>query len=133
MYHSSRPFFCPPSKHPKSFFRSAILLFVHSSRPPFFPSPILTVRKPKLFRGLRSSRPLHFLRPTSIVYEPKPPFEKKKTENLKFLHRKCQSFGRLLYRKTQSLVSAITFKIHQDKSPFSVKPLLFLNRHQTEK
>uniref|UniRef100_A0A0A0KGC4 Cas1p 10 TM acyl transferase domain-containing protein n=1 Tax=Cucumis sativus TaxID=3659 RepID=A0A0A0KGC4_CUCSA len=30
-------------------------------------------------------------------------------------------------------VSAITtFKIHQDKSPFSVKPLLFLNRHQTE-
>ncbi|XP_022930546.1 protein REDUCED WALL ACETYLATION 2-like isoform X1 [Cucurbita moschata] len=31
------------------------------------------------------------------------------------------------------MVSAITsFKIHLDKSPFSVKPLLFLNRHQTE-
>lgn len=31
------------------------------------------------------------------------------------------------------IVSAITtFKIHLDKSPFSVKPLLFLNRHQTE-
>uniref|UniRef100_A0A9I9D3K9 Uncharacterized protein n=1 Tax=Cucumis melo TaxID=3656 RepID=A0A9I9D3K9_CUCME len=101
--YSFRSFFCPPSKHPKSFFRSAILLFVHSSRPPFFPSPILTVRKPKLFCRLRSSRPLHFRRPTSIVYEPKPPFEKKKTENFKFLHRKCQSFGRLLYRKTQSL------------------------------
>ncbi|XP_023548235.1 protein REDUCED WALL ACETYLATION 2-like isoform X1 [Cucurbita pepo subsp. pepo] len=31
------------------------------------------------------------------------------------------------------LVAAITsFKIHLDKSPFSVKPILFLNRHQTE-
>ncbi|XP_008793352.1 protein REDUCED WALL ACETYLATION 1-like [Phoenix dactylifera] len=31
------------------------------------------------------------------------------------------------------IVSAMTsFKIHQDKSPFSGKPILYLNRHQTE-
>lgn len=31
------------------------------------------------------------------------------------------------------IVSTVTsFKIHLDKSPFSVKPILFLNRHQTE-
>lgn len=31
------------------------------------------------------------------------------------------------------IVSAMaTFKIHHDKSPFSVKPILYLNRHQTE-
>lgn len=31
------------------------------------------------------------------------------------------------------IVSAVTsFKIHHDKSPFSGKPILYLNRHQTE-
>ena len=31
------------------------------------------------------------------------------------------------------IVSAMTsFKIHQDKSPFSGKSILYLNRHQTE-
>ncbi|OAY56164.1 protein REDUCED WALL ACETYLATION 2 isoform X2 [Manihot esculenta] len=53
-----------------------------------------------------------------------------------FFNSSKKSFNRDLFWFLYSLliiVSAITsFKIHHDKSPFSGKPILYLNRHQTE-
>ncbi|EEF43129.1 conserved hypothetical protein [Ricinus communis] len=53
-----------------------------------------------------------------------------------FFNGSKKSFNRDIFWFLYSLlivVSAITsFKIHHDKSPFSGKPILYLNRHQTE-
>ncbi|XP_050218591.1 protein REDUCED WALL ACETYLATION 2 isoform X2 [Mercurialis annua] len=53
-----------------------------------------------------------------------------------FFNGSTKNFNRDLFWFLYSLliiVSAITsFKIHHDKSPFSGKPILYLNRHQTE-
>ncbi|KDP27955.1 hypothetical protein JCGZ_19035 [Jatropha curcas] len=53
-----------------------------------------------------------------------------------FFNSSTKSFNRDLFWFLYSLliiVSAITsFKIHHDRSPFSGKPILYLNRHQTE-
>ncbi|XP_058000865.1 protein REDUCED WALL ACETYLATION 2 isoform X2 [Hevea brasiliensis] len=53
-----------------------------------------------------------------------------------FFNSSKKNFNRDLFWFLYSLliiVSAVTsFKIHHDKSPFSGKPILYLNRHQTE-
>lgn len=52
------------------------------------------------------------------------------------LYRSVQSYNRDLFLFLYFLliiVSAMTsFKVHNDKSPFSGKSILYLNRHQTE-